>query len=135
MKILYTDGGCSGNGQLDMSKRKMIAVVASERGKILVDKTQEGGSNNIAELLAVKEAMLWCVNNKVKEVIIITDSVVNMHWVQGGGVGLNINDRDQVIYLLTAIHAATQDLKRFGIVQMPREKNLAGHYIEKKYTL
>jgi ribonuclease HI len=66
--ILYTDGGCSGNDQLDLSKRKMIAVVSDERGKILIDKHQHGGSNNIAELLAVKGALLWCSVNKIADV-------------------------------------------------------------------
>ena len=28
--ILYTDGGCSGNDQRDLSKRKMIAAVSDE---------------------------------------------------------------------------------------------------------
>ena len=46
--ILYSDGGCSGNEQLDPSKRKMVAVVSDEHGKVLIDKHVEGGSNNIA---------------------------------------------------------------------------------------
>ena len=76
--ILYTDGGCMGNEQRDCSKRNMVAVVSDERGHILVDKYQEGGSNNIAELLAVKEALLWCVAHKIDDVEIRTDSRNNL---------------------------------------------------------
>ena len=53
--ILYADGGCSGNDQPDLSKRKMVAVVSDEHGTVLIEKHEHGGSNNIAELIAVKK--------------------------------------------------------------------------------
>src|SRR5260370_14436955 len=95
--ILYTDGGCSGNEQRELSKRNMIAAVTDEHGTILIDKHQEGGSNNIAELLAVKEALEWCVAKKICDVEIRTDSTNNLAWVLGKKVGKKINDRDAVI--------------------------------------
>ena len=134
MKILHTDGGCSFNGQKDISKRKMVSVVSDEQGKVLIDKHVEGGSNNIAELLAVKEALLWCVVNGVDEVEIRTDSKNNLAWVNGKEVGKNINDRATVMYLKTAINAVRQDVK-LNLIWIPREKNLAGFYIEEKYKL
>src|SRR5260370_16905287 len=66
--ILYTDGGCSGNDQPDLSKRKMVAVVSDEHGTVLIEKHEQGGSNNIAELIAVKEALLCCGVNKIPDV-------------------------------------------------------------------
>ena len=92
--ILFTDGGCSGNEQLDLNKRQMIACVSDQSGNILVEKKQTGGSNNIAELLAVKEALLWAASNKCEEVEIRTDSRNNIAWVFGTKVGKKINDRD-----------------------------------------
>jgi ribonuclease HI len=132
--ILYTDGGCSGNDQPDLSKRKMIAAVADERGVILVEKHQEGGSNNIAELLAVKEALIWCVTNKITDVEIRTDSKNNFAWVLGNKVGKKINDRDAVLVLKTSIDACRLQLA-LSLKWIPREQNLAGHYIEQKYQL
>ncbi len=132
--ILYTDGGCSGNEQRDLSKRKMIAAVSDEHGTILIDKHQEGGSNNIAELLAVKEALEWCVANKIGDVEIRTDSTNNLAWVLGKKVGKKINDRDAVLALKTSIDACRSQLNLF-LKWIPRKHNLAGHYVEKKYQL
>jgi len=132
--ILYTDGGCSGNDQRDLSKRTMIAAVTDERGTILIDRHQEGGSNNIAELLAVKEALEWCVAKKICDVEIRTDSTNNLAWVLGKKVGKKINDRDAVLALKTSIDACRSRLN-LSLKWIPREQNLAGHYVEKKYQL
>ena len=112
----------------------MIAAVSDERGIILIDKHQEGGSNNIAELLAVKEALLWCVTNKVGDVEIRTDSKNNLAWVLGKKVGKKINDRDAVLALKTSIDACRSQFA-LSLKWIPREQNLAGHYIEQKYQL
>ncbi len=132
--ILYTDGGCSGNEQRELSKRNMIAAVTDEHGTILIDKHQEGGSNNIAELLAVKEALEWCVAKKICDVEIRTDSTNNLAWVLGKKVGKKINDRDAVLALKTSIDACRSRLN-LSLKWIPREQNLAGHYVEKKYQL
>lgn len=132
--ILYTDGGCAGNEQLDCSKRKMVAAVANAQGHILIDKHQEGGSNNIAELLAVKEALLWCVENKIGDVEIRTDSKNNFAWVLGKKVGKKLNDRDAVLDLKAAIDAFRSKVN-LTLTWIPREQNLAGHYIQRKYQL
>ena len=97
--VLYTDGGCSHNASSNFSKRKMTAVVSDEQGNMLIDKMQEGGSNNIAELLAIKEALLWCVVNNIKEVEIRTDSMNNFAWFFGYKVGENVNDKNAVLAL------------------------------------
>jgi ribonuclease HI len=132
--ILYTDGGCSGNEQRDLSKRNMIAAVTDEHGTILIDRHQEGGSNNIAELLAIKEALEWCVANKIGDVEIRTDSTNNLAWVLGKKVGKKINDRDAVLALKTSIDACRSQLN-LSLKWIPREHNLAGHYVEQKYQL
>lgn len=132
--ILYTDGGCTGNEQRDCSKRNMVAVVSDDEAIILIDKHQEGGSNNIAELLAVKEALLWCIENKIGDVEIRTDSRNNLAWVLGKKVGKKLNDRDAVLNLKAAIDAFRSKVN-LTLTWIPREKNLAGHYIQKKYQL
>lgn len=132
--ILYIDGGCSGNSQKDLTKRKMIAVVTDEGGNVIIDKTIEGGSNNIAELYAVKEALMWCFNNKIKEVEIRTDSQNNIAWVWNKKVGKKLNDRNTVLLLKNAIDVFLRDIK-LNLVWIPRADNWAGVYIESKYEL
>jgi len=81
--VLHVDGGCSGNGQRDLSRRSMIAVVTNDHGDVLFENTAAGGSNNIAELWAVKEALEWCVAHGIPAVEIRTDSRNNRSWVLG----------------------------------------------------
>jgi ribonuclease HI len=130
--ILYTDGGCAGNEQPNWSKRKMVAVVSNEQGHVLIDRHQEGGSNNIAEFLAVKEALLWCVANKIGDVEIRTDSRNNLAWVLGRKVGKKLNDRDAVLDLKAAIDACRSKVN-LTLTWIPREQNPAGQYMEHKY--
>lgn len=132
--ILYVDGGCSGNAQKDMTKRRMVSVVTDESGRVLIEKLEQGGSNNIAELLAVKEALVWAYVNKVAEVEILTDSRNNLAWVKGNSVGKGVNDRSAVMLLKNTIKVLRKDV-RMKIIWIPRDKNLAGHYIENKYIL
>ena len=112
----------------------MVAVVTDDMGSVLVEKTEEGGSNNIAELLAVKEALMWCVARGVKEAKIVTDSRNNLSWIMGKRVGKKINDRSKVVYLKSAIEALRQSVD-LDLVWRPREGNKAGEYIERKYAL
>ena len=54
------DGGCVGNEQRDVSGRRMVMVVTDSAGTLLVEREAPGGSNNIAELAAVSDALAWC---------------------------------------------------------------------------
>ena len=101
---------------------------------ILVEKPQEGGSNNIAELLAVKEALAWAVAHKHDEIEIRTDSTNNLAWVLGTRVGKKINDRDAVLALKSSIDSLKSVVK-CKLVHIPRSQNKAGHYIENKCRL
>jgi len=74
-----------------------------------------------------------CVANKIGDVEIRTDSRNNLAWVLGKKVGKKINDRDAVLALKTSIDPASQ--LALSLKWIPREQNLAGHYIEQKYQL
>lgn len=132
--LLYTDGGCSGNAQKDLTKRQMIAVVTDYGGNVIVETNESGGSNNIAELIAVKEALRWCSMHKIPEVEIITDSKNTISWVWGYKVGKKLNDRNRVLKLKDEINDLLRDIK-LTLTWRPREENWAGIYIEAKYTL
>jgi ribonuclease HI len=60
----YTDGGCSEDNEVGSASRKMATPVLDETGKVLVETCYQGGTNNIAELLAVKEAIQWAKDNR-----------------------------------------------------------------------
>lgn len=118
--ILYTDGGCSNNDQKDISKRSMVFVVTDNWGNVLIDKAQQGGSNNIAELLAVREALTWVVQEKRPTVEIRTDSRNNFAWVLGKKVGKHLNDRTTVLAIKNVIDGLRQHIE-LKLVWVPRK--------------
>ncbi len=135
MPVFYVDGGCSGNGQLDVKARTMVAVVTAADGTVLSEQEHlDGGSNNIAELLAVRDAVAHAAATGVTAVEIRTDSRNNFSWVLGRKVGRDINDRTRVLELKAEIDALRARVQ-LKLVWVPREHNVAGHYIERKYCL
>ena len=131
--VLYTDGGCSNNDQPDASKRAMIAVVTDSTGTVLVEQRQHGGSNNIAELLAVKDGLAWAKEHRWNTVEIRTDSRNNFAWV-AGRIGKKLNDRYAVMDLYETIRRLREQV-RMDLAWVPREANLAGRYIEETVGL
>ena len=137
MKILYVDGGCSASNQKDINKRKMVYVVADENGKILVEKTKDGGSCNIAEFYATLEALKWLKKRESASVKIITDSMVNYWWTTrpiGKKRYAKMNDGTTVRKIKEEVDRLMKETFS-RIEQQPREINLAGHFIESKYGL
>ncbi|MGD0778821.1 MAG: ribonuclease H family protein [Candidatus Solibacter sp.] len=128
--ILYTDGGCTGNEQLDASQRVMSAAVSGADGTILVHLTRSGGSNNIAELWAVELALRWAKDNGHKAVEIRTDSTNTLAWVQGR-IGRKMNDRNAVLKIWSRINVLRRDVK-LTLAWIPREQNLAGMILEEQ---
>jgi ribonuclease HI len=132
MKI-FTDGGCSNQIDPDHTKRVMRIVVTDENGTVLVDKTKTGGSNNVAELWAVTEALLYVKNcespadQKIADVF--TDSTNTLAWIDGR-VGDNINDKTAVSHLLTAVYRLRGKVK-LKLTWIPRKQNVAGIYMER----
>ncbi len=133
MTTLFTDGGCTHNDQPDPSKREMVAVVSDSTGAILVETRQRGGSNNIAELLAVKEALTWATEHGHEHIEICTDSRNNFAWVDGR-FGKKLNDRRAVIDLYEGI-CRLRERVCLELVWVPRAANLAGKYIEERFGL
>ena len=134
MKKLYIDGGCSNNGQKDISIRKMISVVTDDGGTVLTDIEGFGGSNNIAELIALREAIIWAIKNKLDEVQIISDSKNTLAWYRNGVKNKKINDYQRTVAILEEIKTLRKLIK-IDLRWLPREDNLAGHYIENCYNL
>lgn len=135
--ILYIDGGCSGNGQKDLNKRKMISVVTDGDGFVLDEREGQGGSNNIAELEAVLLAVSRCAYLKGDH-LIYTDSKNNLYWAQGH-ISRKVNDFERTRNIYKAIReyesVSNKNQSTWRLKFIPREYNLAGHYIENKFKL
>lgn len=135
--ILYIDGGCSGNGQKDLSKRTMISVVTDGNGFVLDKREAQGGSNNIAEIEAVLLAVSRCAFLK-GEHLIYTDSKNNLYWAKGH-ISRKVNDYDRTRSIYNSIKnfekVAKDNSSTWRLKFIPREYNLAGHYIENKFKL
>ena len=129
---LFVDGGCSGNSQRDITRRRMRAAVVTTRGVIVAECIRDGGSNNIAELLAVYEALAWCRACGIKAVTLYTDSRNNFAWVFGSRLGKRLADRAAVSDLQAEITALRADVE-LRLQWVPRDDNRAGHYLEKTY--
>ncbi len=130
--ILYVDGGCSGNMHKDIAARVMSACVSDEHGTILVDKCKQGGSNNIAELWSVVEALTWCAQNGVKTCCVYTDSRNSLSWANlSRRLGKHLNDR-RAVELLRAELGVLLRLVKMELVWLPRDENVAGRYLEER---
>ena len=135
MHILFTDGGCTNSNQKDQSIRKLIMVVSDSESNILSETYMDGGSNNIAELLAIESALQVIENRDDKQDYFIkTDSKVAMAWLKSPKVGKHLNNRTLVLEIKERIRLLRERMSvTFGWI--PREENLAGHYIENRYGL
>jgi ribonuclease HI len=133
--VLYVDGGCSANGQLDLTKRRMVAIVTDDQGVVLSERHLSGGSNNIAELIAVRDALIWARDHdQPSQFEIRTDSRNNIAWVFSKKIGKKLNDRAAVEALRIEITQLRQRVD-MRLEWIPRDENIAGHVIEKRYGL
>lgn len=128
MKV-YTDGGCTQQANPDRQKRIMTVAVTDESGTVLVEKSRYGGSNNIAELWAICEAMIFAKSCNIQEVDVYTDSLNSIRWMKKGKPNPKVNDPQAVENLLRAIKNLQRHVK-LSVTWIPREKNQAGIYME-----
>lgn len=111
----------------------MVAVVTDSTSAVLVEKWQRGGSNNIAELWAVQEALTWATEKGHETVQVYTDSRNNFAWVNGK-IGKKLNDRAAVLGLYHRINELRKRVE-VELVWVPRQDNVAGWYIERTVGL
>lgn len=127
--VVYVDGGCVGNQQRDMSVRIMRAVVTDDCGQVRCDSTLRGGSNNIAELWALVEALAWLAQQGHRRALIRTDSRNLLAWaIRPPRAG--VNDRQAVLDLQVQL-ARWSSAVSYRLEWVPRAENKAGIYLEK----
>ena len=105
----------------------MRIVVADETGNVLVEKTLDGGSNNLAELWAVAEAMMFAKNRGIRQIQICTNSRSVLAWLDGR-IGKKLNDRAAVANLMGTINRLRAHVN-VDATWIPKGKNLAGSQI------
>jgi len=133
-RILYIDGGCLGNEQKDITKRNMVSVVTDSDGKVISEVKKAGGSNNIAEFAALRDALKYAIAQGFNSVKIIMDSRNNLAWFYGRKIGKKANDYIQTKAIKDEIEALKPRIQ-IDLEWKDRKENKAGHYIEGKYSL
>lgn len=122
--VFYCDAGTKNNGQF--GKQKTIVVVTDAGGKILVEEWVGDKTNNEGELIAIVSAAKVAPRDSV----ILSDSDLAVKWVNFQ-YGTKIDRLKPLIYDATIIVRK----KNITVEWISREKNLAGQYIEEKYSL
>jgi ribonuclease HI len=83
MRILYNINSVNCDGAYSSkSKVSEFRVMDTETGNIISHKIYNGGTNNIAEFLAVCQAMSYLKHKGDKSKVIYTDSVTALCWVK-----------------------------------------------------
>lgn len=120
----YCDAGTKNNGQF--GKQETIVVVTDNNGKILIEEQIGDKTNNEGELNGIIKAAKIIP----KESLLLSDSDLAVKWT-------NIEYGTKIDRLKSLIYDAiiTTKKKNIRVEWIPREKNLAGHYIEEKYSL
>lgn len=126
-KIYYVDAGTRANGT---EKQDSIAVVTDQGGLVLVEEHIGFMTNNEAEYTALNLCLLYLAQNRIKNVTILSDSrliveQVNMNW--------KVKSSHLLQYRDAAINMNKQVVAMLKWV--PREYNMAGHYIEESYGI
>ena len=125
---LYTDAAC--DNSLSIKERTMRIIVTDENGNVKVEKFKHGGSSNVGELWAICEAMFYAQSQSSNDLEIFTDSKNSLAWIKNGGAKSTVNDPESVGYLLSAICNLRCNGLQAKITWVPREKNMAGIFIE-----
>ncbi len=122
--VFHCDAGTKNNGQF--GKQETIVVVTDTGGKILVEEWVGDKTNNEGELIAITRA----AKRAGRDAVILSDSDLAVKWVNMQ-YGTKIDRLKPLIY--DAAIAVRK--KNITVEWVSREKNLAGKYIEEKYSL
>jgi len=119
----------------------MVSVVTDSVGSVISEVENHGGSNQLAEFIAIEHAIEYALTKKWKKVLIITDSRTAIIWSERNDAEklkpkklAKMNDPEWY----QAVKGRVDDLSRFVDITFewcPRSESLAGHYIEERYGL
>ena len=134
--LIFCDAGTKNNGQ--KGRQQTIVVVCDKQGTILMEKWIGDYSNNEGEILGIIACLRDFSSNKPAEVR--TDSKIAANWAVNGWT--KYHEKQYRKGKLTSRHKKFIDLAHelylktgSTITWIPREENLAGHYIEEKHSI
>ena len=135
-KIIFTDGACKFNNKKNISSRRMFVCIVDPqipnhfqiRGAV-----KKGGSNNIAELLAVWIGIEYAFKKNYKNLLIKIDSQTIYYWIRRGAIkNMKINDPELTQKLLDRIQRIKGWFQKFEVEVVPRLENKAGIILDEK---
>lgn len=120
----YCDAGVKNNGQF--GKQEAVIVVTNSEGKVLIEKQIGDKTNNEGELNCIIEA----AKIAPKGALVLSDSNLAVKLIK-----LDWTTKIDRLKLPTYDAIVLLKKKEIKIEWISRDKNLAGHYIEEKYSL
>jgi ribonuclease HI len=125
---LFVDAGTKNNGKPGQSS---VIAITDKLGDVIYEKNVGNKTNNQAEALAIATALWWVYRGERKH--IFSDSQIAVGWALKGKVR---NKKLPRWYHTTAWFMNALLNKTGSIVEwVPRDKNLAGFYLEDKYQV
>lgn len=123
-KVYFSDAGTAGNG--NFGHQKTIIVVTDAKGKVLIEDWVGDKTNNEGELIGITRAARLAK----PESTIYSDSKLAVNWI-------TLKSTTKIERLKPTIYDAVfaVQARKINLVWIPREQNLAGHYIEEKHSL
>lgn len=123
-QVYFSDAGTAGNG--NFGHQKTIIVVTDSKGKVLIEEWVGDKTNNEGELIGITRAARLAK----PESTIYSDSQLAVNWI-------TLKSPTKIERLKPIIYDAVVAVqtKKINLVWIPREQNLAGHYIEEKHAL
>lgn len=130
--IVHVDGSCLRNNQLDQSIRRMSVGIYDTNADYFQHEValEKGGSNNIAELLAVLSGLRYTRDQGIREVGIVTDSSTAVAWLKKDKVGKKVNDPELANDVLGRIREIMKWFTKVDVCLVSRTQNEAGIRLE-----
>lgn len=123
-QVYFSDAGTSGNG--NFGHQKTIIVVTDSKGTVLIEEWVGDKTNNEGELIGITRAARLAK----PESTIYSDSQLAVNWITLKSTTKIERLKPTIYDAVVAVHT-----KKINLVWIPREQNLAGHYIEEKHSL
>ena len=104
---IAVDGACSGNP----GKMEYRGVLVATGDEVFHFGPVDGGTNNIAEFLAIVHALAWLDKQNRPDIPIYSDSVSGMAWVRNRLAKTTLQRTEKTAYLLDLVARATAWLR------------------------
>lgn len=123
-KIYYTDAGTKNNGKFGYQETRI--VICNDTGTVIHEEEIGDKTCNEGEVTA----LIWAMDNLPRPLHLMCDSQLAVNWAKGSYKTKIERLKPLIKKLRLALAESEADLE-----WIPREFNLAGHYIEEKYGL